>query len=315
VLIRRTADAEGGSRMTDRRFDRDRYGYEDRENDRSRWENDRSRYEDDRGRYGSSKGYQSGDRPMSDDRSRYDQRYFDNASNRGYRQDWDDDMSYRQRGGGFSQGRGNWDEGQSYRGGGMSQGRGNWDEGSNYRQQGGSTAGRSGMNWDDQDPYRQRGADQGRFSQGWSDDLGSRLGGEFGLNNRSQYDYDQQARRGMNRQGGFSQGPQTGRGPKGYQRSDDRIKEEICECLTQHGQIDASDVDVKVQNGEAILTGTVDSRSTKRMIDDALDGISGLKDIQNNVRINQQSNQTTTQQSQTSQTEGQTGLKERQVNR
>jgi osmotically-inducible protein OsmY len=52
-------------------------------------------------------------------------------------------------------------------------------------------------------------------------------------------------------------GPHWGKGPKGYKRSDDRIREEVCECISQQGHVDASEVEVRVQGGEVTLTGTV----------------------------------------------------------
>jgi len=82
-------------------------------------------------------------------------------------------------------------------------------------------------------------------------------------------------------------GPQTGRGPRGYQRSDERIKEEVCERLTQHGDLDARDIEVNVDNGEVTLRGMVDSREAKRMAEDAAEGVSGAKDIHNQLRIKQ----------------------------
>jgi hypothetical protein len=81
-------------------------------------------------------------------------------------------------------------------------------------------------------------------------------------------------------------GPFTGQGPRGYQRSDDRICEEVCERLTQHGHIDASEIEVRVEQGEVILDGMVDSRQTKRMVEDVAEAVSGVKDIRNNLRVN-----------------------------
>src|SRR5215218_4359732 len=60
-------------------------------------------------------------------------------------------------------------------------------------------------------------------------------------------------------------GPHVGRGPRGYRRPDSRIYEDICELLTRHGQIDASDVDVSVEQGVVSLRGSVDGRYTKRL--------------------------------------------------
>jgi len=49
-------------------------------------------------------------------------------------------------------------------------------------------------------------------------------------------------------------GPYVGRGPRGYQRSDERIREDVCDRLTAHGMVDASDVDVRTENGEITLS-------------------------------------------------------------
>jgi len=55
-------------------------------------------------------------------------------------------------------------------------------------------------------------------------------------------------------------GPQEsyrGRGPKNYQRSDDRIREDICERLAMDHDVDASDIEVAVAEGVVTLNGTV----------------------------------------------------------
>src|SRR5215216_491636 len=62
-----------------------------------------------------------------------------------------------------------------------------------------------------------------------------------------------------------------GRGPRGYQRSDERIREDVCEVLTAHWDVDASDIDVGVQDGEVMLTGSVASRDQKRLAEDAIE--------------------------------------------
>ena len=59
-------------------------------------------------------------------------------------------------------------------------------------------------------------------------------------------------------------GPHYGKGPKGYKRSDERIREEVCEAMSREGYIDASDVEVTVEGGVVRLAGLVDSRRDKR---------------------------------------------------
>ena len=80
----------------------------------------------------------------------------------------------------------------------------------------------------------------------------------------------------------------VGRGPKGYRRSDDRIREDASEELTRHPGIDASDIEVHVENGEVTLTGTVDGRRAKRMAEDCVEQCSGVKEVHNQLRVNRQ---------------------------
>ena len=48
-------------------------------------------------------------------------------------------------------------------------------------------------------------------------------------------------------------GRHSGRGPKGWQRSDERIREDVSERLADHPHIDASEIEVTVNNGEITL--------------------------------------------------------------
>ena len=83
-------------------------------------------------------------------------------------------------------------------------------------------------------------------------------------------------------------GPFVGQGPRGYQRSDERIKEDVCECLAQHGMIDARNLDVTVENGEVTLRGSVDDRQMKRRAEDAVESVSGVRDVHNEIRVGEQ---------------------------
>src|SRR6185437_2837558 len=74
-------------------------------------------------------------------------------------------------------------------------------------------------------------------------------------------------------------------GPKGYQRSDERLKEDISERLMESHRIDSSEVTVEVQSAKVILEGTVPSRYMKQAIEDLVDRCPGVKDIDNRVRV------------------------------
>lgn len=76
-----------------------------------------------------------------------------------------------------------------------------------------------------------------------------------------------------------------GRGPKNWRRSDERIRETVNELLTEHDGIDATDVDVKVENGEVTLEGMVGSRWEKRLAEDIAAGCHGVHDVHNRLRV------------------------------
>jgi osmotically-inducible protein OsmY len=75
-----------------------------------------------------------------------------------------------------------------------------------------------------------------------------------------------------------------GKGPKGYERSDQRTQEMLCERLRDHPDIDASEVSITVDGSRVTLEGTVDSRHTKDLIEDVAEHL-GVRDVQNNLRV------------------------------
>ena len=77
----------------------------------------------------------------------------------------------------------------------------------------------------------------------------------------------------------------AGLGPKGYRRSDDRLKEEVCDRLTAARDIDASEIEVAVENGEVTLSGTVCARQMKRAAEDCAEEIAGVQQVHNRLRI------------------------------
>jgi hypothetical protein len=158
-----------------------------------------------------------------------------------------------------------------------------------------------GRDWEDEygaGVYRSwEGGREGRFGQGYGGEHGGRTmgrGGEGEYGQAGNYareggqlgrDWKGSYGRGFGGEDWMRSGPATGRGPRGYQRSDDRIREDVCDRLTQHGQIDASDMEVEVRNGEVILSGTVANRQAKRMAEDTVEAVLGVKNVQNNLRV------------------------------
>jgi osmotically-inducible protein OsmY len=135
--------------------------------------------------------------------------------------------------------------------------------------------------------------DQDMRDQGWSGGYGNQgYGGQSDWRGQGRNDYGMYGQGNTGQSGNFSgQGTQGGRhfgkGPKGYQRSDERIREEVSDRMTEHGGIDASELEVQVSNGEVTLTGFVDDRQQKRMAEDLAEQISGVRDVHNQLRVHE----------------------------
>jgi hypothetical protein len=82
-----------------------------------------------------------------------------------------------------------------------------------------------------------------------------------------------------------SAGPHAGRGPRNYRRPDERIREDVCDVLCDHGWVDASEIDVTVQTGEVTLSGVVRERQQKRMAEEAVEQVTGVRDVHNQLRV------------------------------
>lgn len=221
-------------------------------------------------------------------------------------------------GGSYQGGQGRWGEGGTQYSRGESQGD------YNYRgyERGRERYGQSGQGYGGGQGYGQQRFGQGGQGQGYgqSHGLGSserpsggRAYGDYS-GSPSGYFGDEQGTRGRGLDQYGAQGSQgqswsqenygahRGRGPKGYKRSDERIKEEVCDCLSDDDRLDASNIEVTVKDGEVTLSGYATSRADKRWAESLAERISGVKEVQNSLRVQeQQRGQTGTQSSTQSQ--------------
>ncbi|HEU4519945.1 MAG TPA: BON domain-containing protein [Microvirga sp.] len=134
---------------------------------------------------------------------------------------------------------------------------------------------------DDRSRYGAR--DFGRGSRGDYEDRGffERAGDEI----RSWFGDDDAERRRMRDAREGEEGAHRGRGPKNYSRSDDRIRDDVNDRLTDDPHIDASEIEVRVESREVTLSGTVNSRFEKRHAEDIAESVSGVTHVQNNLRV------------------------------
>lgn len=82
-----------------------------------------------------------------------------------------------------------------------------------------------------------------------------------------------------------ARGEFAGRGPRNYRRPDDSIREELCERLARDPEVDPSEVEVMVTDGDVLLTGNVDTREARRRIEDLAYEVSGVRDVDNRLRV------------------------------
>jgi hypothetical protein len=90
---------------------------------------------------------------------------------------------------------------------------------------------------------------------------------------------------------GLPQGRHAGRGPRGYQRSDDRIREDVCDALTADPFIDATEITITVHSGDVTLEGTVDDRQAKRRAEDCVEDLPGVRQVHNRLTVQSSSGQ------------------------
>lgn len=146
-----------------------------------------------------------------------------------------------------------------------------WQAGPSYDRQGGQGYGSQG--------YSERGYGQSGYGPGGRSGYGGQ--GSYG----SQTGFGQTSMDTSGMTGQNWQGPYRGRGPKGYQRSNERLKEDICERLTDAPDVDASEIGIQCKDGIVTLEGSVESRHMKHRVEDIVDSCSGVRDVENRLRV------------------------------
>jgi hypothetical protein len=77
----------------------------------------------------------------------------------------------------------------------------------------------------------------------------------------------------------------TGKGPRTAMRADSLIAEELNERMTDDDQLDASEILVRVEDGNVLITGDVPERWMKHRAEDIADSIRGVKHIDNRLHV------------------------------
>ena len=221
------------------------------------WNNDPSRYS---GQSGSG-----GRRDAGYDRHEDDYRGGQYRGNEGRENNWNSGEGNSYRSG--------WNDDNVY--GNSKYGQGNQSFNRNYesRNQDWSQGDRNFGRNEDRN-YRE--GNSGNNERGWWDKTSDEVSSWFG-------DDEAKYRRRMDQ---INEGRHYGKGPKNYKRSDEKIREDINERLSDDNYLDASDIEVEVNNTEVTLMGTVGSRQDKRRAEDIAERVSGVTNVQNNLKVN-----------------------------
>lgn len=79
-----------------------------------------------------------------------------------------------------------------------------------------------------------------------------------------------------------------GRGPRGYRRDEKRVYEDVCDRLLADRHVDAYDIEVRLENGEVTLSGTVRDRGMRRRAEEIVEAVGGVTHVHNRLRVQPQ---------------------------
>ena len=82
-----------------------------------------------------------------------------------------------------------------------------------------------------------------------------------------------------------ARGTHAGKGPRGYRRSDARVYEDVCDALTRDSHVDATDVEVKVQDGQVTLSGSVADSEMARQAEAVTASCAGVRGVDNGLAV------------------------------
>jgi hypothetical protein len=129
---------------------------------------------------------------------------------------------------------------------------------------------------------RVRGQGRGSYPETYRSAMGGYMSEHVGQD-LGRSDYNSNSERGTLY--GQNNGPHRGKGPKNYKRSDERIREEILDRLTDDPYVDATGIEVAVQSCEVTLMGLVNDRNAKRHAEDLAESVSGVLNVENRLKV------------------------------
>lgn len=84
---------------------------------------------------------------------------------------------------------------------------------------------------------------------------------------------------------GLNRNSFTGRGPRGWKISDDKLKERVSEVLLHSHEVDPSSLEVVVEDRVVYLKGSIKSKGMRRVAEDLVGSIPGVIDVFSELKI------------------------------
>jgi hypothetical protein len=130
--------------------------------------------------------------------------------------------------------------------------------------------------------YGEKDVRPGHFRHGGG--RGSMFHGNASVNQVSMPEYNNKGRENFQSEN-LNDKNYEGRGPKGWRRSDESIRDDACEALYRSWEVDASDIEVDVKEGCIYLRGTVSDRQQKKSAERVVENLQAVEDVHNELRI------------------------------
>ncbi len=115
--------------------------------------------------------------------------------------------------------------------------------------------------------------------QNFEQDFGQQTGGPQMFDGRNQGYRNPEAQ--------YRASSAAGKGPKGWKRTDERIHEDVCQILEHDHLVDATEIEVTVKDGIVTLSGHTETRPVKRRAEDLIESVSGVRDVRNELAVDQ----------------------------
>jgi osmotically-inducible protein OsmY len=75
------------------------------------------------------------------------------------------------------------------------------------------------------------------------------------------------------------------KGPRAQRKSDERLAGEIRDILTNDPELDATEVEVEVEDGAVTISGVVDGTEARLLAEELVESVTGVREVHNRLRV------------------------------